>query len=101
MARSAAMTGILLGIVLLAPVVIADDKPGEEGKQKSEPLRSYYAKSAAKYAFFRDAAKEQPLKLVEKPVMKWANDDDWSGDVFVWTRDEIPEVIGCVLSGPT
>jgi len=101
MTRSAVAMGILLGIALLAPFVVAEDKPDEEGKQKSEPLRTYYGRTAAKYEFFSDAAREQPLKLVEKPVMKWANDDDWSGDVFVWTRGETPEVIGCVLTGPT
>src|SRR5262245_19989008 len=101
MTRSAVTAGILLAIALLAAVVIAEDKRDEEGKPKSEPLRTYYRNIAAKYEFFSDAAREQPLKFVEKPVMKWANDDDWSGDVFVWMRGETPEVIGCVLTGPT
>jgi hypothetical protein len=38
--------------------------------------------------------------MVKKPIMRWANDDDWSGDVFVWTHGGRPEVIGCILSGP-
>jgi hypothetical protein len=95
------MIRLMIVFALAAQFLAVEDPPAEEGKQKSEPLRTYYGKAAAKYEFFRDAAKEQPLKLVEKPVMKWANDDDWSGDVFVWMRDEIPEVIGCVLTGPT
>src|SRR5262245_44251885 len=59
-----------------------------------------YRTDAEKYALFADSEHKQPLKLVEKPVMKWANDDDWSGDVFLWTRSGLPAVIGCMLSGP-
>jgi hypothetical protein len=32
--------------------------------------------------------------------LRWATDDDWSCDVFVWTHKGRPEVIGCILSGP-
>src|SRR5829696_918373 len=65
-----------------------------------EQLHAEYRADAEKYAFFADAEQRQPLKLAQKPVMKWANDDDWSGDVFLWTRDGLPSVIGCMLSGP-
>ena len=92
---------ILPAALLDAPSVIAEDKPDDEGKHKTEPLYAYYGKVAAKYEFFRDAAKEQPLKLIEKPVMKWATDDDWSGGVYVWKRNDLPAVIGCLLTGPT
>ena len=51
--------------------------------------------------FHRDAERQHELKLVEKPIMRWANDDDWSGDVFVWTHAGRPAVIGCILSGPS
>jgi hypothetical protein len=66
----------------------------------AESLHAEYRADAQKHAFFADAETRQPLKLVEQPVMKWSNDDDWSGDVFLWTRDGMPSVIGCVLSGP-
>jgi hypothetical protein len=92
---------IFLAVVVVASIAIAEDKPDNEGKQKTEPLYAYYGEAAAKYEFARDAAREQPLKLVEKPVMKWATDDDWSGGVYVWMRDERPAVIGCLLTGPT
>ena len=32
--------------------------------------------------------------------MTWANDDDWVGDVFVWTADGRPQVVGCIITGP-
>lgn len=92
-------TLIVVGLLAQAPAKGND--PPDEARQKVDALRSYYGKTAGGYLFYNDAAKTQRLNLVEKPVMKWANDDDWSGDVFVWTRNERPEVIGCLLSGPT
>jgi hypothetical protein len=67
---------------------------------KLDAVRAEYLADAQKYVFHHDAEREQPLSLLEKPVMRWANDDDWSGDVFVWTHAGRPEVIGCILSGP-
>jgi hypothetical protein len=98
MHRRLLVTGLLL--LALGPVLANEDPPADEGKQKTDALRTYYGKMAGKYEFFRDAERKQPLKLAEKPVMKWANDDDWSGDLFVWMWDERPEVIGCILTGP-
>ena len=89
-----------LMLPMLAPIQANEDQRAEDGKQKNEALRIYYRTTAEKYQFFHDADETQPLTLVEKPVMKWANYDDWSGDVFVWTWDDRPEVIGCILSGP-
>ena len=85
---------------ILAPVMASDDRPAGDGKPANDALRTFYRKTAEKYVFFHDAERQQPLMLAEKPVMKWANDNDYSGDVFVWTRDDLPEVIGGVLSGP-
>jgi hypothetical protein len=65
-----------------------------------EKLREAYRADADKYVFHHDAEKKHALKLVEKPVMRWATDDDWSGDVFVWTHEGRPDIIGCILSGP-
>jgi hypothetical protein len=94
------MSSFILFLGLLAPVLANDEPSSNEAKSKIGALRNYYSKTAGKYEFYHDAARQQPLTFVEKPVMKWANDDDWSGDVFVWTRNERPEVIGCVLTGP-
>src|SRR5262245_57700166 len=66
----------------------------------AERLHAEYRIDAEKYAFFADGEHTHPLMLIEKPVMKWANDDDWSGDVFLWTRDGLPAVVGSMLSGP-
>jgi hypothetical protein len=63
-------------------------------------LRRSYRADAEKYEFHHDSERKHPLTMVEKPIMRWANDDDWSGDVFVWTYSGRPEVVGCILSGP-
>lgn len=65
-----------------------------------DAVRAEYLADAQKYQFHHDAEMQHELKLVEKPVMRWANDDDWSGDLFVWTHAGRPEVIGCILAGP-
>jgi hypothetical protein len=63
-------------------------------------LRKVYRQDADQYAFSLDDQHDQPLHLVEQPVLRWFNDDDWSGDVFVWAHGGRPVVIGCLLSGP-
>lgn len=67
---------------------------------RPDPVRAEYLADAQRCVFHRVAQKEHELVLIEKPVMRWATDDDWSGDVFVWTHDGLPEAIGCILSGP-
>ncbi len=73
-------------------------RAAEPAPRAADYLRDAYRQDAGKCRFSR--ADGTPLKLTEKPVMRWANDDDWSGDVFVWSDGELPAVIGCVLSGP-
>ena len=95
------MFRLIIALALAAHFAAVEVPPADDAKPKGDALRTYYAKTAAKYEFFHDEARKQPLKLVEKPVMTWTNDGDWSGDVFVWMRDDQPEVIGCPLTGPT
>lgn len=81
---------------LYSPAIAEEPKPDTA----PDPVREAYRADAERLEFYRDADHRQRLKLVEKPIMRWANDDDWSGDVFVWTHGGRPEVIGCILSGP-
>jgi len=66
-----------------------------------EGIQRIYRQDAEKYIFETGDKKPQALKLVDKPIMRWSNDEDWSGDVFVWTADGVPAVVGCILSGPS
>jgi len=77
-----------------------EPEPATEKGPAPDPLREAYRTDAEAYLFFHDPNRKQSLTLVEKPIMRWANDDDWSGDVFAWTHDGRPEVLGCILSGP-
>lgn len=92
----------VLFVSFVVPVLLAAVAMAEEPKPEAaaDPVREAYRADAERLEFYRDADHQQRLKLVEKPIMRWANDDDWSGDVFVWTHDGRPEVIGCILSGP-
>jgi hypothetical protein len=91
-------------VLLVAPIVClaarGDDPPREKDKEAPSPLREQYQLAAKKYEFFLDKDKKTPLALEPKPVFSWAQDDDWSGDVFVWTLKGRPRVIGCILAGP-
>lgn len=98
------MKPLLVPLVCVAALAVrADDPPPEKEKapkEASAAIREQYGLSAKKYAFFLDKEKKKALTFDPKPVFSWANDDDWSGDVFVWTSGGRPRVIGCVLSGP-
>jgi hypothetical protein len=91
-----------MNVSMLVLLLVAADDPtaAADSPQKVDPIRTFYAETAARYEFYRDAEKKQKLSLVTTPVFKWSSDDDWSGDVFVWTYASRPELIGCILSGP-
>jgi hypothetical protein len=63
-------------------------------------LRRMYREDAEKYRFQREGDGQPALELVAQPIMRWATDDDWSGDVFLWNSGNRPAVLGCILSGP-
>src|SRR5262245_19029676 len=88
------MSTCLLALLILVNHV------ADEPKGKLDALRKYYAKTASRCDFYSDPEKNWPIEFVDNAVMRWFNDDGWSGDVFVWTRAARPEVIGCILSGP-
>ncbi len=92
---------LVLAACLLAQPVREGEAPAEPGGGPLEYLRAQYRADAEKCVFHADQERKHALQLVEKPIMRWANDDDWSGDVFVWTHDGQPGVIGCMLSGPS
>jgi hypothetical protein len=93
------MSSLLITVCLLAqpPAAGGEVAPAD----KLDALRAEYLADAKRYEFHHDMQRQHELVLAEKPIMRWANDDDWSGDVFIWTYDSRPEVIGCILSGPS
>jgi hypothetical protein len=93
------MTRLVLAVSLLACLAARGDDPPRE-KEGPNPLREQYQLAAKKYTFFRDKDRKVPLTFEPKPVFSWSNDNDWSGDVFVWTAKGRPQVVGCILSAP-
>jgi len=91
----------LLGIALCLFTQPVSEAKVEPAPAVSESIQQLYRQDAEKYLFETGDEKPQALKLVEKPIMRWSNDDDWSGDVFMWTNKGVPAVVGCILSGPS
>lgn len=85
--------------VVSAPIsAVAQGPAAPDGPLKA--LRSIYLDEASKYQFFTDAEQTRELELMREPVMTWTGTEGWSGDIFVWTRDGRPEVIGGIGSWP-
>ena len=66
----------------------------------SKRLQEYCQKSAGTYELFRDEAKNEPLTFVPQAVFHWKHDNEWRGDIFVWTYEGRPEVVGGVFVSP-
>jgi len=90
------MSLIAVAICLLAQPATSPDT----GTGSLESVRAEYRSDAEKYEFFADTAHKEPLQWMAKPIMRWSSLKDYSGDVFVWTKDGLPLVVGCMLSGP-
>ncbi len=59
-----------------------------------------FLEDARAYDIRLDSAPEKPLKLLEKPVMRWSNPirRNQHGLVFLWLKDDRPEVIGTLFA---
>lgn len=93
--------GLLSGVASFDVVHAQTSSKEDEGQAVTAAqrwLQDYYAKQAATYEFFHDEARTMRMTLVEKPVFRWKQDDDWSGDLFLWTHQGRPEVVGCILA---
>lgn len=77
----------------------ADESADGDGAPPEQKwLQALFHEDAADYEFTLDEERSQPLKFVDKPVFHWKQDDDWRGDVFVWTYQGRPEIVGCILA---
>jgi len=97
-------------VLMLAGLAAAAGPPAWPGQQerKSEDAKSkraawlheLYLSDASEYQFFTDGENRRELKLRKEPVMRWTSQDDYNGEVFVWTDDGAAAIVGCVFSGP-
>lgn len=86
---------LLLAACLLAPLPDAERPQGQ-----SDEMSKVYRAEAQSLVFHHDAKRRARLKLADHPMMRWTSAGEWSGEVYVWTHEGRPEVIGCMLSGP-
>ena len=98
------MNAMMLVGLLPALIGQADGSPqkvdgSKDERELAKVLRPFYLREAAEYEFSLDNERKQKLELQRKPVVSWTS-EGWSGDVFVWTREGRPEIIGCIGSGP-
>jgi hypothetical protein len=63
-------------------------------------LHEVYLREASEYQFFLDEEKRQELELRRAPVMRWTSENDYVGEVYVWTHRGVPAIVGCIFSGP-
>jgi hypothetical protein len=98
---------VLFGCLLAGgSAAFAADEPAS--KEPAPPdaftkrLQDYFQKTAAEYTLYRDDEQEVPLTFVPQAVFHWKQDTDWRGDVFIWTHEGRPEVVGGVfVSSPS
>ncbi len=57
-------------------------------------------RAAAKEYEFRVGKSDKPLDLHREPILKWSNPEAGNvhGNVFLWTRDGRPFVVGCLYN---
>jgi hypothetical protein len=59
-----------------------------------------YLHEASDYEFYLDRQKGERLELRREPVMRWTSENDYHGEVYVWTHQGAAAVVGCIFSGP-
>jgi hypothetical protein len=69
--------------------------------RKTAWLHEVYLRDASEYEFFFDLEKTEKLELRREPVMRYTGDFDHShGEVYVWTHQGRPALVGCIFSQP-
>jgi hypothetical protein len=77
------------------------EKPTSASTNKrTEWLHQVYLRDASAYRFFLDDRAQLALELHREPVMRWTSENDYNGEVYVWTHEGVPGVVGCIFSGP-
>ena len=80
--------------VVLTAVAAAADPP-EKGKSRADEFRDFAKRAITTYTI-RPTSGDRPLTLQPEPILRWSNPvvGEIYGDVFVWTSQGRPEVVG-------
>src|SRR6267154_139980 len=91
------LRALVVFLVLIAPLsaaaALADDTASE--KARADEFLAFAVRESKVYAF-RPKTAGAPFKLKAEPILRWSNPVAGSlyGDVFVWTAQGRPAVIG-------
>lgn len=87
---------VVLVLVLLASPVQAQDEPTV--KERDAHWQEAYQHEASSYRFATAGPQAKQLEMQPQPVMQWVSINDFNGDVFIWTLNGRPEVVGTIFS---
>jgi hypothetical protein len=93
----------LVGCIWLAAISAAGVGWSEEASPEDAEAawRELYLSEAQSLELFAvHGADKHPLKLHNKPVMRWVSFNGFNGDVFVWLHEGRPEVVGNIVGFP-
>jgi hypothetical protein len=78
---------VLLNALAVCAHAEAKNDPKVDEARRAQRLTNM-RRSAAQFTIYAGDDREHPLKLVENPVMRWANPENTAkdGTVFLWTR---------------
>jgi hypothetical protein len=99
--RSLCSLGFVLLIAVVAAVRAEDppekDKVKEAVSENAAKAAEFATAEAVRYEIRRDKGK-QPLKLLDKPVLRWSNPTagEVHGSVVLWTQDGCPEAVASI-----
>src|SRR5687768_6079739 len=89
---------------LIVATVVLGAEPGEETQEAAQWAQwlPVFERVAEECELTPEAA-AAPLKLLERPVYKWARsgpEGGTNGAIFVWTREGCAEVVACFWRSP-
>ena len=100
---NAAITVIFL-LAATGQQAVEGSQKDQIAKAKSQWLLQLHTNDAASYSIYRDVQRKQKLELRREPVYRWTNPTrvgGQAGEVFVWTYQGRPEVVGSIFSHPS
>ncbi len=86
-------------VILLALVFAVDDLEQKDDPAATRESAQRVLDLARQYEFFADSDRRTKFELQPKPLLAYSNPvrGDVHGNVFVWTRNGRPEVVGAIF----
>jgi hypothetical protein len=98
--RRLSIASLAIGLILFAEAGSPAQNPADTPatRENIEAALKLTQAAAAEYEM-RLGEKDKPLELQREPVLRWSNPDrgEVHGNVFVWTQDSRPMVVGSLF----